>query len=329
MNHISTDLYKEAYPVLEVTLKGLTFSKLTLGTVQLGIPYGIANKNGKPDDTTSNAILETALTGGINCFDTANAYGSSEQVLGRFFEHRDRPLIVTKMQLSADASATPAEVERMMVEKLESSLYNLRLSRVPVMMLHNPAILAAHGSTVTRVAKRLVKEGLMDRMGVSFSVMTQAQFDQLWLTVRDDVYEAVQIPINIFDTRLISFGGLNRLEEAGKIVFARSIFLQGLLFMEEHELPAHLLDAAEPLRTMRTIAAQEGVSIAQLAVSFIRDIPQIHSIVFGAETPEQVRENLQLFHGPSISNTGRANILASLANLPDHIVNPVQWRLAN
>ncbi|MDF2668158.1 MAG: aldo/keto reductase [Paenibacillus sp.] len=314
--------------MLEVTVRGLTLSKLTLGTVQLGIPYGIANKSGKPDDTTSSAILETALAGGINCFDTANVYGSSEQVLGRFFEHRERPLIVTKMHIKADASSTPLEVERSMVQNLELSLSNLQLSKLPVMMVHNPQILAVHGQTITQVAKRLIKDGLMDRMGVSFSVHTQAEFDDMWLTVKDDVYEAVQIPINILDTRLLAYGGLKSLDESGKIVFARSIFLQGLLFMEEQDLPAHLRDAAEPLRTMRAIAAQEGLSVAQLAVSFIRDLPQIHSIVFGAETPEQVRDNLELFHGPAISETGRAAIIAKLANLPEHIVNPVRWAAA-
>lgn len=315
--------------MLEVTLRGLTFSRLTLGTVQLGIPYGIANKNGKPDETSSFSILETAVAGGITCFDTANTYGNSEQMLGRFFENREHPLIVTKMHVKADASSTTANVERMMYESVESSLHNLQLAKLPVMMLHNPEVLALHGPTITRVAKQLVKDGCADKMGVSMRVQTQAQFDELWLTISDDVYEAVQIPINIFDTRPLTYGGLKRLEEAGKLVFARSIFLQGLLFMQDHELPVLLKDAAQPLHALRSIADREGMSVAQLAVSFIRDLPQIHSIVFGAETPGQVRDNLQLFHGPAISEAGRANILASLTNLPEHVVDPSRWAAAN
>lgn len=317
---------------MEVTKRGLTFSRLTLGTVQLGLPYGIANKNGKPDETTASTILDAAVAGGITSFDTANTYGNAEQVLSDYFEHRPqrqpRPLIVTKMHLRADAGTTPEEVERMMYANAASSLGNLRLTKLPVLMLHNPEVLDTHEETVTRVAKQLVKEGLVERMGVSLRVYTHAQFDELWQTVQDDVYEAVQVPINILDTRLLAYRGLQRLDQAGKLVFARSVFLQGLLFMEDRELPNHLRDAAAPLSVLRAVAAREGMTVAQLAFSFVRDLPEIDSLVFGAETPGQVRDNLRLFHGPAISEAARAEILASFADMPEHIVNPAVWEVA-
>lgn len=313
----------------EVTMRGLTFSKLTLGTVQLGIPYGIANKSGKPDMTTSSSILDTAIAGGITSFDTANTYGNAEEVLSEYFGDRERPLIVTKMNVKAGAAVTPAEVERMMYDNVATSLRQLKVAKLPVMMIHNPEVLDLHAATITTVAKQLVKEGLVDKMGVSFRVQTQAQFNELWQTVQDDVFEAMQIPINMLDTRPITYGGLQKLEQAGKLVFARSIFLQGLLFMKDEELPVHLQDAAKPLRALRVIADREGMTIAQLAVSFIRDLPQIHSIVFGAETPEQVRDNLLLFHSPAISEAGRADIVAVHVDLPEHIVNPALWPVAN
>ncbi len=59
------------------------FSRLTLGTVQLGLPYGIANQTGQPDYRTSLEIVAAALEGGINSFDTASSYGNGEQVLGQ------------------------------------------------------------------------------------------------------------------------------------------------------------------------------------------------------------------------------------------------------
>ena len=48
---------------------------MVLGTVQLGMNYGIANLDGKPDEEKSFSILRTALEGGINTLDTARAYG--------------------------------------------------------------------------------------------------------------------------------------------------------------------------------------------------------------------------------------------------------------
>ena len=58
-------------------------SRLTLGTVQLGLPYGIANRAGQPEYGEIRAIVAAAVEGGVNCFDTAAAYGTSEAVLGR------------------------------------------------------------------------------------------------------------------------------------------------------------------------------------------------------------------------------------------------------
>ena len=50
----------------EVVCKGLHISAFSLGTVQLGMNYGINNATGKPDTQTSNAILDLALESGIN-----------------------------------------------------------------------------------------------------------------------------------------------------------------------------------------------------------------------------------------------------------------------
>lgn len=58
-------------------------NRLVLGTAQLGMSYGIANKTGLPDLATATAIVQTAWESGICEFDTAQAYGKSEQVLSQ------------------------------------------------------------------------------------------------------------------------------------------------------------------------------------------------------------------------------------------------------
>ena len=66
--------------------KGVSISELSLGTVQLGVSYGINNQSGKPDRTQAFGILDTALTNGISALDTAAAYGDSEQVIGQWLQ---------------------------------------------------------------------------------------------------------------------------------------------------------------------------------------------------------------------------------------------------
>ena len=56
--------------------------KLALGTVQFGLPYGIANQSGQASREDAAAIIANARLGGIDTLDTAIAYGESEICLG-------------------------------------------------------------------------------------------------------------------------------------------------------------------------------------------------------------------------------------------------------
>ena len=56
--------------------------KLALGTVQFGVPYGVANSTGQVPESEGSSILSYARTLGIDTLDTAIAYGESERRLG-------------------------------------------------------------------------------------------------------------------------------------------------------------------------------------------------------------------------------------------------------
>ena len=89
-------------------------SGMTLGTVHLGLDYGIANKEGKPDEEKAFGILDTAFATGINCLDTASDYGDSEKVIGKYLSLRKKKrhdlVIVTKFKLG-NISQSDAETK--------------------------------------------------------------------------------------------------------------------------------------------------------------------------------------------------------------------------
>ena len=58
---------------------GLDISQFSLGTVQLGMDYGINNGQGKPNQEQSIEILNTAFRLGVNCLDTSIGYGDSDR----------------------------------------------------------------------------------------------------------------------------------------------------------------------------------------------------------------------------------------------------------
>jgi aryl-alcohol dehydrogenase-like predicted oxidoreductase len=306
-----------------MTKHDLCLPRLTLGTVQLGIRYGIANKVGKPDETHSHELLQQAEQLGVTCFDTAAGYGDAEAVLGRYFGRFPNPdrQIVTKFKLDPAVGTTEAELEKAVRSQLEQSLLHLGIRRIPIYLMHNADDLHRHQDRLVAVLDRLVREGLIGLMGVS--VYRAVDLDRM---LQYELFRATQIPINLFDQRLIRSGHLARLKERDIIVFARSVFLQGLFFMDPAELPPALAVAAPLLQALRQLADDEKLPIAQLALSFVRDLPGITSLVIGAETAGQVADNVRLCAGPPLSDAGRATADRLFREVPEVVVNPSLWQ---
>lgn len=300
-------------------------SQLTLGTVQLGMPYGIGNRSGMPSERESFELLQEAWDGGIASYDTAAVYGRSEEVLGRFFADK-RSMLVTKISVEPGPGDDAERIAQQMRERIENSLTRLKLSRIPIVLLHNPDVMELWGDAVTAGFRTMVQEGLIGRAGISIAHNTKEEYRVLLKYLQGDVYEVVQLPMNVLDHRPIRNGILEMLRESGKIVFVRSVFLQGLIYISEEELAARLPEAVEPVAALRALSEAYGVPLAQTAVSFVRDMPGVASLVVGAETKEQVRDNLALIDGPALPEELRERLLARLANVPNRVLTPGMWR---
>jgi aryl-alcohol dehydrogenase-like predicted oxidoreductase len=304
-------------------INGYRLSRITLGTVQLGMDYGIANQAGKPDRQQSMAILQAAVRGGINSFDTAFHYGESEKVLGEFFKARALvlpPVLITKFKMGPDHDLTASEVQKEISGYAEQSRRRLQMDKLPIYMLHNARDMTRCGNAVADALSHLKDQGIIGSAGVS--VYTPEEVAEM---LENELYEVIQLPMNLFDGRWISTGILKRLKAAGKIILVRSVFLQGLFFKDPATLQGKLRPAEKWLRQISALAEEEGMSVAQLAFSYIRDLEEVASLVVGAETPEQVTANLNLLAGPAVSAKTRAQILESFADIPKEIVNPALW----
>ena len=109
----------------------MTFSKMMLGTVQFGLNYGIANREGQPSVEKVKGILRLANELGINTLDTAAAYGTSEEVLGQALKETglsDRFQIITKIPVFS-SETSEKEAEAIIRDSLTRSLQRLHRDR--------------------------------------------------------------------------------------------------------------------------------------------------------------------------------------------------------
>ena len=287
-------------------------SPMTLGTVQLGMNYGIANKDGKPDEQKSFSILRAALENGVTSLDTAKAYGDSELVIGRFLKtwEGETPNITTKVPKLQGES--PKELEQFVTESVESSLERLGVNKVDAVMLHGAQDPIIHGKACADAVKALLDHGYTDKVGVS--VYTAEDISGM---LPYDIFSVTQVPMSIFDQRLIADGSIAKLQERDYTVFVRSVFLQGLFFLDPDKLDDPILaeHAAPKIRLLRQIAEANNMTVAQLAIAFMRDCGGTTSLVLGADTPEQVRSNIAYFDTPTLDEAVMAQLRREFANV--------------
>ncbi len=88
-------------------------TKLCLGTAQFGINYGITNQIGRPNDNQIDLIIESALNNNIFYFDTANAYGNSEIILGNKLINNQDIKFITKFNSGVKNSFTEEDINKL------------------------------------------------------------------------------------------------------------------------------------------------------------------------------------------------------------------------
>jgi spore coat polysaccharide biosynthesis protein SpsF (cytidylyltransferase family)/diketogulonate reductase-like aldo/keto reductase len=306
----------------------MPISKLTLGTAQLGLDYGIANRNGKPDFNSSINILNYSWEHGINTFDTAPTYGNSEKIIGTFKSTivnnkiEDLKIISKLPALEINDTIKFDDLYTLIRKQLLHSLNDLKIDSMPIYLLHNAPDLLFNNGILVECLNQLKKEGLLKRIGVSvynpWEVETMLNFKEI---------DIIQVPLNIFDHRLIETGLLKTLKSKNYTIFARSIYLQGLFFIKPTKLPKYMKRAKELLIKLELLSEEFNIDIAKIAFLFVRDIPEIDSLVIGAETVSQVSKNIGILREKSLDLDLKKQIFQEFSDVAEDIKNPSLWNL--
>ena len=272
-----------------VEKKGLNMSVFSLGTVQLGMNYGIAGKTEKPTEEYAHEILDCAIKVGVNNIDTANNYGDSETVIGTWLKTvptEKRPIIITKTGPYDHSS--PEALRADIYDQTEKCLEKLGVDTIDILMVHAFEHYAPHPEIVKECFEDLKARGVIKLTAIS--VYSSDDYE----LIANIGFDAVQIPLNIFDWRKIEDGGIQKLADAGMMIFVRSVFLQGMVFLTPETLEPRLSFAAPYLKRFHELAKEFDLAPDVLAASFVLSVPGITSIVLGCQTPEQIVSNAAL-----------------------------------
>jgi aryl-alcohol dehydrogenase-like predicted oxidoreductase len=292
--------------------------KLGLGTVQFGLDYGVSNTTGQTSINDAGDILRFALKNNINTIDTASAYGTSEQVIGEFNKNGEEYNIVTK--------TIPIQKEKISVDDLEKTKYcysqslkRLNQDHLYGLLLHNADDLkAVNGKSLYRVLEDIKSRGRCKKVGVSVY-----NADQIDFVLDHFPIDLIQIPMNVFDQRLIHCGALKKLKEYGVEIHVRSAFLQGFVFMRPEELPKRFARYSKLLGNFRNTVEELDLSPAGASLDFLMQQPEIDKVICGVNSLAQFKELLA-----TVSNlvSVRREIYDDFALDDDLFLNPMTWK---
>jgi uncharacterized protein len=255
----------------------LNSSKLILGTVQFGLPYGINNQNGKPPVEDVFNILQYAFDNGIRELDTAEAYGDAQESIGNFIRTTGhRFLVNTKFKGSFDS----------VTKQLERSLAQLSVDFVNTYFFHDYNEFA-NGAEVREELKHLKSEKKIRNIGVS--IYTNEQFNTCIESAEVDV---IQLPFNLLDNYSQRGNLLQRARQRNKTLQVRSVFLQGLFFKSPSSIPGQLNPLAKYLSKIESLSASFHLSMHDMALAYAFAKPEIDKIIIGIDSISQLKENL-------------------------------------
>ncbi len=288
--------------------------KLGLGTVQWGLPYGIANPNGVASPETVTKLLSVARNVGIEVLDTASLYGEAESVLGE--NSLDGFQIVTKTLSFAGECIKNADVDNL-IAIFNRSLTRLKVTKVYGLLIHHADnLLIPGGEKLLTALVKLKEYGLVKKIGVS--VYHNKQVDSILKLFTPDL---IQLPLNILDQRMLESGHMKLLNDRGVEIHARSVFLQGLLLMPVSDVPKYFEPIIPLLTRWRNAATDQGFTAQQAAIAFVKNIPYVNTVLVGLDSVAQLHSCVDSF---SIDKQFDASGLA--CNDPA-FVNPSLWKI--
>lgn len=243
---------------------GMDVPCLGLGTVKFGRKEQVKYPGGfeLPSDREIRSLLAQAREAGINLIDTAPAYGSSEQRLGRLLPERDHWLICTKVGEIFAGGVSRFDFSAGHVRaSVEQSLRHLRTDRVDIVLIHSDGneLDILEKSDCVETLDRLRDEGLLRAIGMSSKTVAGGLRAM-------ELVDVLMLTYNRADTSQAPV--IEQAHRAGKGVLIKKGLASG------HALHVPGADATE---TFRFLLAPPGVS----------------SIITGTINPNHLRQNIK------------------------------------
>jgi aryl-alcohol dehydrogenase-like predicted oxidoreductase len=273
-------------------------SKIGLGSVQFGIPYGVSNKDGQTSATEVTKILDCANKCGMTAIDTASAYGNAQEVLGQ--NDLNCFKIISKFM--------PLEVGDSIRIQLEKSLSNLKINSLYGYLAHRPLNLIDNPKEWEELLI-LKQQNKIKKIGLSLNEPRELDL----LLNKGMMPDLIQVPYNYFDNRFKDI--LIDLKARGCEIHTRSTFLQGLFFTDVQKLPSFFDEVKKNINELQINLSD---NLPGTLLKHVLSLDFIDVVIMGVENEKQLKSNL--------TNINASHYLPpNDFNFSDSVLMPSKW----
>lgn len=299
---------------------GFNVSLLGLGTVEIGLPYGIGVKN-LPSDQEAERILKTAVDMGITYFDTARGYGVAEERIGKSGITKHENIVVgTKCAqfLKQEPDLTGSELDRRIRAEIDLSRQNLRQERLQLVQLHIESPDYVVYDELIDIMRLLQQEEKVQHMGIALRGEAAAL-----AALKTDYFVTLQVAFSILDQRLAK--KVMPMAHDKKIgIINRSVLLKGALTSAAEQLPDTLAPLKKASTQIAEIAHELGTNLPSLAIRFAASQPAVATILLGTITPAHLETARQALAQGPLSNPILTK-LEKFAIQEGSLIDPSLW----
>jgi len=286
---------------------------LMLGTAQLGRNYGIANTSGKIVDEDATSLMVFAHESGIRWLDSGNDYGDCESRLGHISKTTGKQFSVVSKMYVADGQKTSFVSLIDEIKNIAERIYPNILDSV---LVHNPNnLIESHDSVMMDALMYAKSEKYINRIGVSVGCPSQV-YDIL----SKHKIDIVQIPASILNQQFDKTGTISYLKQSCVEVHARSIFMQGLVFLDRDKIDNYFHDLLPTLDRIKNTAALHNISVCKMSIEYIKSLC-VDKIIVGVDSTNHLKQIVSDYDSESVNNIG----FGCLGIDDDRFISPGRW----
>ena len=269
---------------------GLQVSEIGLGTVELGLDYGVPvdGEHLRPPEERAAHLLNRALDLGVNFIDTARAYGASEEVIGRTLKgRREEYILASKLAPIREEGQSDRELREQVQASIAESLRMLQTDVIDLLQLHHTPVDVVKSGRVLAAAREAQRSGAVRFVGAS----TYGEEAPLAVLAADGGYDTLQVAYNLAD-RTLEEKVLPLAQQQGVGIIVRSVLLRGVLTHRYIYLPNQLADLKSAIARLSSLVGREAGNLPEMAYRFVLANPAVSTALVGTARIEELEAAL-------------------------------------